>query len=125
MVQPGIARGGGQLGSIEHVIDLERQALLIFASIAILASICVRRLDCRAPACACESEHAAALGIGHDVRNDLRTVNVVRVDDRGAGVRGCQWSASSRCRRFGPLGLARQLEFDTGVSLDAAVLARR
>src|SRR3954469_15204188 len=63
--------------SVQHVIDLERQALLIFAAIAMLASIvfvgltAVRQLRR-------ESEHAVRLSVLGMTRRDLRAVNVAR-----------------------------------------------
>jgi predicted lysophospholipase L1 biosynthesis ABC-type transport system permease subunit len=108
-------------GSIRRVIDLERNALLVFAAVAILAGVAfvgltlMRQLTRESA----ESELLLALGM---TRRDLHVLNVVRALTIAAGACVVAVVTVVALSPLGPLGLARKLEFDLGVRLDLLVI---
>jgi hypothetical protein len=114
--------GDVSLASLRRVIHLERNALLIFAAIAIAASVvfiglaALRQLRREAA----EFERLSAIGM---TRSELRILNVVRsltIAGPACVVAAVGIVALSP---LGPLGLARKLEFDIGMRFDAAIVA--
>lgn len=107
--------------SLRRVIHLERNAVLIFATIAILASVtfvgltALRQLRRESA----NSARLAAIGM---TRRDLRAINVVRALTIAGGA--CLVAAAGivGLSPLGPLGLARDLEFDIGVRFDSALV---
>jgi hypothetical protein len=110
------------LAPIRRVIDLERQALLVFAVIAIVAGVAfvgltaVRQLRRESV----EASRLLALGV---TRRGLRAMNVVRA--LTIAVLACVVATvgTIALSPLGPLGLARELEYDLGVHVDGTVLA--
>jgi ABC-type lipoprotein release transport system permease subunit len=108
--------------SVRRVIDLERRALLVFASIAIVAGLvfvglsAVRQLRRESS----ESQPLLALGM---TRRELRVLNVVRA--LTIAIPACVIAVVGivTLSPAGPLGLARRLEFHLSVRVDGAVLA--
>jgi hypothetical protein len=107
--------------SIQRVIDLERRALLVFAFIAIAASVVfvgltairqLRRESVNAP-------NLMALGMTH---RNLRTINVVRALTIAAPACVVAAIGIIALSPFGPLGLARRLEYELPVRVDAGVI---
>ena len=114
--------GDVSLPSLRRVIHLEWNALMIFAGIAIAASLvfvglaALRQLRREAV----EFERLSAIGM---TRSELRILNVVR----SLTIAGpaCVIAAITivALSPLGPLGLARKLEFDIGVRIDAVTIA--
>ena len=108
--------------SVRRVIDLERHALLVFASIAIVAALvfvglsAIRQLRRESA----EAQPLLALGM---TRRELRVLNVVRA--LTIAIPACVIAVVGivALSPLGPLGLARKLEFDLSVRVDGAVLA--
>jgi putative ABC transport system permease protein len=108
--------------SVLRVIDLERRALLVFAFIAIVAGTVFVGLTA-ARQLRLESVGSGSLTALGMRRRDLRVVNVARA--LSIAVPGCVVALATvvGLSPLGPLGLARRLEFDLSVRLDAVVLA--
>jgi hypothetical protein len=114
--------GDVSLASLRRVIHLERNALLIFAAIAIAASVvfvglaALRQLRREAT----DFTRLSAIGM---TRSELRIINIVR--SLTIAVPACFVAAVGifALSPLGPLGLARQLEFDIGLRFDAVTVA--
>ncbi len=113
--------GDVSLPSLRRVIHLEWNALMIFAAIAIAASVvfvglaALRKLRREAA----EFERLSAIGM---TRSELRILNVMRsltIAGPACVVAAIGVVALSP---LGPLGLARKLEFDIGVRFDAVTI---
>lgn len=108
--------------SLQHVIDLERQAVLIFAAIAIVAAVTLVGLTTT------RQLHRAAEGslqlrsLGMAPR-DLRLVNATRALTIGAVAAAVSAVGVVALSPLGPVGMARDLEFDLGARLDVRVVA--
>jgi ABC-type lipoprotein release transport system permease subunit len=108
--------------SIRRVIDLERRALLVFATIAILAAVvfvgltAIRQLRREST----ESGRLLTLGM---TRRDLRIRNVMRALTIAVPASVVALIVIVALSPLGPLGLARKLEFDLSVRFDLAVVA--
>ncbi len=114
--------GDVSVSSLRRVIDLERNALLIFAVIAIAASIGFVGLTALRELRREAAEFARLSAIGM-TRRELRLVNVGR--SLTIALPACAVAAVGivALSPFGPLGLARETEFDIGVRFDATVVA--
>jgi hypothetical protein len=114
--------GDVSLESLRRVIRLERNALLIFAAIAIAASLAfvglaaLRQLRREAT----EFVRLSAIGM---TRGDLRMTNVVRSLTIAGPACLVAAVAIVALSPLGPLGLARKLEFDIGLRFDAVTVA--
>ncbi len=110
------------LKTVRRVIDLERRALLVFALIAVVASVvfvgltAVRQLRRESA----DAYRLAALGM---TRRDLRVINVARALTIAAPACLVAIAGIVALSPFGPLGLARKLEYHLGVRVDGRVLA--
>jgi ABC-type lipoprotein release transport system permease subunit len=113
--------GDSNPATVQHVIDLERQAVLIFAAIAIVAAVTfvglttTRHLQRAAEG----SLQLRALGMTH---RDLRLVNAARSLTIGTVAAAVSAIGVVALSPVGPVGIARDLEFDLGVHLSATVM---
>jgi hypothetical protein len=109
------------VSSVRDVIQLERNAVLIFAAIAILASVAfvglttLRQLRRESG----DSVRLAAIGV---TRRDLRMANVVRALTIAVPAAVVAATALVALSPLGPVGFARKLEFDVGVRFDAVII---
>lgn len=106
--------------SVRRVIDLERRALLGFAFVAIVVGCVFVGLTSVRQFRQESADRLLALGM---TRRDLRVVSLVRA--LTIALPACLVAVVSTVALspLGPLGLARNLEFDLPVRFDAVVLA--
>jgi hypothetical protein len=110
------------VGSLGRVIQLERNAVLIFATIGIVASTAFVGLTAMRQLRR-ESENAAELAALGMTRRDRRLVNVVRALTIALPAFVVAAAVIVALSPVGPVGFARKLEFDIAVRLDPTILA--
>ena len=108
--------------SIRRVIDLERNALLVFAGVAILAGVAFVGLTVMRQLTRESAESRLLLSLGM-TRRDLHVLNVARALTIAAWAGVVAVVTIVALSPLGPLGLARKLEFDLGVRFDLLVVA--
>ena len=108
--------------SIRRVIDLERNALLVFAGVAIVAGAAFVGLTAARQLRRESAESGPLLALGM-TRRDLRVINLGRT--LTMAIPACVVAAATvvALSPLSPVGLARKLEFDLGVRFDAPIVA--